>query len=88
MKLESILELKKGVLKSLRMQDAERRTATTTESLVNPYAANRIAVGYSAIGAGQYRLELRVQREGGPAFRRAEEIKEEARGEANIEIIC
>ena len=87
MKLDSVLELKSEVLKNLRKKETQRRSAAQTENLVNPYVQNRIAVGYSATDRNQYQLELRVQREVGPAFRQAEEIKAKARGEANIEII-
>ena len=88
MKLQSVLDLKTQVLTTLRKHDAARRPGTSVESPVNPYPANRIAVGYSAVAArGQFQLELRVQRLDGPAFRQAEQIKLQAAGEANIEVI-
>lgn len=83
MKKESVLELKNQVLESL----SERRGATQTEVLSIPRVESRLAVGYSQKSDGEYQLELRVQKGRGAAYRKAQKFKEQAKKEANIEII-
>lgn len=88
MRKESVLELKNEVLKSLWEQSARQRlTDTETQGLANPKVESRLAVGYSQPKKGSYKLELRVQRRQGPAYELAEEFKQRARQEANIEVV-
>ncbi len=84
MKKASVLELKKSSLKSLRK--ALRPSGPSVESII-PVIQNRIAVGYSRLEKDDYRLEIRVQRKDGPAYKQALQIKEEAHDEANIEVV-
>ena len=84
MRKESVLELKSAVLTSLRRQTGQSRR-TQTQGLASPNLEDRLAVGYSHLKKGSYRLELRVQRRSGAAYRLAEEFKKKARQEANIE---
>jgi hypothetical protein len=86
MRLSSVLELKEAISKDLREQ-AELQLVTSVQGLVNPRFESRLAIGYSRVSRNNFWLELRVQRGEGVAFNRAMEIKEEAKGEANIEII-
>ncbi|NQT80776.1 MAG: hypothetical protein HQ555_10360 [Candidatus Aminicenantes bacterium] len=86
MKEQSVLSLKKEILATLK-QEIERRTNVGQQSLVNSKVESRLAVGYSRYKKNDFRLELRVQRGEGKAFKEAEKFKTEARGEANIEII-
>lgn len=83
MNKESVLELKAKVLESL----SERRTGDQTEVLNIPRVESRLGVGYSQKSDGEYQLELRVQKGKGAAYKKAQEFKEEAKKEANIEII-
>ena len=84
MKKNSVLNLKRDVLKSLQPQ-VPREKGARLEGLANPQPEQRLGVGYSHLGKGAYRLELRVQRKNGAAYRLAEKIQQEARNEANIE---
>lgn len=86
MKLSSVLELKETISKDLK-DEAEFQLGTSVQGLVNPKKESRLAVGYSKRKKNNYWLELRVQMGMGAAYRRAEDIKEMARGEANIEIV-
>jgi hypothetical protein len=86
MRLASVLELKETISKDLK-DEAEYQLGTRVQGLVNPKKESRLAVGYSRRKKNDYWLELRVQRGKGTAYRRAEEVKKLARGEANIEII-
>ena len=47
----------------------------------------RLFVGYSKRGKNDYRLELRVQREGSLAYEAAQDFKKQAKGEANICVV-
>ncbi|MGH9875149.1 MAG: hypothetical protein ACRD9S_22060 [Pyrinomonadaceae bacterium] len=88
MRKESVLELKNEVLKTLWSRSGQQRGAVAqTQGLVNPYVESRLAVGYSQRQKGSYRLELRVQRPDGAAYQLAEDFKEKARQEANIEVV-
>src|SRR2546427_5585814 len=83
MKKESVLELKRDIMRSLsRSID---RGGARMQGLANPQVENRLAVGYLHLGKGAYRLELRVQRRNGAAYRLAEEARKKAKQEANIE---
>jgi hypothetical protein len=84
MKKDSVLNLKRDVLRSLQPQVPRERGARM-EGLAHPQPEQRLGVGYSHLGKGAYRLELRVQRKNGAAYRLAEKIRQEARNEANIE---
>lgn len=83
MKKESVLELKRDVMRSFSR--SIERGGARLQGLANPQVENRLAVGYSHLGKGSYRLELRVQRRNGAAYRLAEEVKKKAKQEANIE---
>lgn len=84
MKKDSVLDLKQKVLKSLQRQ-VGRAKGPRMEGLADPQPEKRLGVGYSHLGKGAYRLELRVQRRNGAAYRLAEQIRAEAKREANIE---
>jgi hypothetical protein len=83
MKKESVLELKRDVIKSLNK--VVNGKGVQLQGLANPQIENRLAVGYSHLGKGSYQLELRVQRRNGAAYRLAQDVKKKARQEANIE---
>jgi len=85
MKKDSVLNLKKNLLRTLARRGFQR--PNQLEGLASPNIEERLAVGYSHLGKGSYRLELRVQRGSGAAYRLAEEFKKKARQEANIEEI-
>lgn len=85
MKLDSVLELKQEIISSLQ-EEAEEKSYST-ETLVNPNIGSRLAIGYSKKGGNEYQLELRIQRRGGKASDRAEEIRKQAKDEANIEVV-
>lgn len=88
MRKDLVLELKNDVLKSLWTQTAQQRgMATQTQGIANPNVESRLAVGYSQVRKGKYRLELRVQRGHGTAYELAKEFKKKAKQEANIEEI-
>ena len=86
MRRSSVLELKKMITEELK-EKAEFQLGTSVQGLVHPKKEGRLAVGYSKIKRNNYQLELRVQRGKGVAYNRALEIKDMARGEANIEIV-
>ncbi|MFQ5866075.1 MAG: hypothetical protein ACE5IW_12680 [bacterium] len=83
---QSVLGLKQEILESLSAE-SQSRIGTEAQGLVSPNVERRLAVGYSQLSKKDFWLELRVQRGKGTAYRKAEEIKEKACGEANIEII-
>jgi hypothetical protein len=83
MNKESVLELKRDVMKSLTRVVQGRGPGL--QGLASPQEENRLAVGYSHLGKGSYRLELRVQRRNGAAYKLAEEVRKKAKQEANIE---
>ena len=85
MNKDSVLGLKQKVLQSLVKES--NTYATSTQSLAHPRLEGRLAVGLSQKGEGDYQLELRVQSASGKAYRRAEEIKEEASQDVNIEVV-
>jgi hypothetical protein len=85
MQLQSVLDLKQEVFERLKKEG--ERSVAATESLVDPRPEGRLAVGYSERSNKDYRLEIRVQSQKGKAYRRAQEISDKAKGEANIEII-
>src|SRR5258707_15749480 len=84
MKKASVLEPEKSKLKSLRK--ALRASGPSVESII-AVIQNRIAVGYSRLEKEDYRLEIRVQRKDGPAYKQALQIKEEAHDQANIAVV-
>lgn len=86
MELDSVLELKGSIEKSLK-SEARRRGGAQAEALVSPKTEARLSVGYSQKSSKDYQLELRLQRPGGKAQKQAEQYKDQAKGEANIEII-
>ena len=86
MEEQSVLSLKEKILTSLK-QEIERRTNVGQQGLVNSKVESRLAVGYSRYKKNDFRLELRVQRGEGKAFKEAEKFKTEAKNEANIEIV-
>jgi hypothetical protein len=75
------------VLKSLWAQSAKHLSATQTQGLAGPNVESRLAVGYSQSKNKEYKLELRVQRRYGAAYKAAEEFKKKAGREANIEVV-
>ena len=83
MRKDSVLNLKKNLLRTLARRGFQR--PNQLEGLASSNIEERLAVGYSHLGKGSYRLELRVQRGNGAAYRLAEEFKQKARQEANIE---
>ena len=83
MEKASVLDLKKQILESL----TGRGSSSQTESLTIPPVQSRLAVGYSQRADGEYQLELRVQSGKGAAYRKAKAFREQAKKEANIEII-
>ena len=85
MNKDSVLELKRDVMKSLSRQIEGEGRGVRMQGLANPQVENRLAVGYSHLGKGSYRLELRVQRRSGAAYRLAEEVRKKAKREANID---
>jgi len=61
--------------------------ASGLQALVDARPDRRVAVGYSRLRGNNYRLELRVQREGGHAHAYAQQIAKEAKGEARIAVL-
>jgi hypothetical protein len=86
MRLSSVLAIKDSIFSELK-EESELQLGTYVQGLVHPKIEARLAVGYSKIKKSNYQLELRVQRGKGTAYRRALELKEMARGEANIEVV-
>lgn len=86
MEKASVLELRDKILVSAR-REARQRMGAGLQSLAHPRVESRLAVGYSQVKKNDYRLELRVQRTDGKAVSEAEEIRTQANGEANIEVI-
>jgi hypothetical protein len=86
MEYASVLGLKEEILNSL-ISESLQRASVGHQSIVNPRIESRLSVGYSRKSDKDFWLELRVQRGGRKAFRKAEEIKSKAKGEANIEVI-
>ena len=84
MKKDSVLNLKRDVLRLLQPQVPRERGARL-EWLANPQPEKRLGIGYSHLGRGAYRLELRVQRKNGAAYELADKIRSEAKNEVNIE---
>jgi hypothetical protein len=89
MKLQSLIDLRNNIWQSLDKHYPNENGAEpgilTEYGRVPP--ENRIALGYIQVKKGDFRLEIRVQRSDMSAHRLAQEIKEQARGEASIEVI-
>ena len=86
MKLKTIQALQKRVLADFG-QRVGRADSNDLESVVARDIDKRLAVGYVKVGKDDYRLELRVQREGGLAHEAAENVKRDAKGNANIIVV-
>ena len=86
MKKDSIISLKQEILNQLE-QEKRQRGGIFEELLVDPKPERRLAIGYSQVKKGDFRLELRLQKGRGYAYKMAESFKEKALGEANIEVV-
>jgi hypothetical protein len=89
MKLQSLIDLRNDIWKRLDKHHASENGVEP--GVLADYARmppeNRLSLGYIQLKKGDYRLEIRVQRSDLSAHHLAQEIKSEAKGEANIEVI-
>lgn len=85
MQRESVLELKQQVMDQLLQELHAGSVRSQAAGL--PVPGLRLAIGYRPLAQRDFQLELRVQRQDGPAYQKALEIRDRARGEANIEIV-
>lgn len=90
MNFESVSALIKKVNKTYYKETAQigfirGNVAADEAAQLDP--GRRLFVGYSRAGKNDYRLELRVQREGSLAHEAALEFKAKAKGEANLGIV-
>jgi hypothetical protein len=63
------------------------RPSAKSEAEVSERVDKRLAIGYSVIGKKDFRLEVRVQRNSGPALAYAESLRETHGSEVNIVIV-
>jgi len=98
MEIHEALELKDKFLNSYTSQNAYPEQGFSPDAIVESFfqakPADRLAIGVSALGMkvegsipGNFRLELRVQRTDGPAFREAKRIIDQVHGEGRILVL-
>jgi hypothetical protein len=90
MQFESVMQLKGEVVeKELGIQAFTDMSGGVSIQAVDsiPRPESRLAVGFSLVKPKEYQLELRVQRRRGSAYKRAQEWKKKARGEARILVV-
>ncbi len=86
MNFDNVIALRDQFVRQIR-QAAESRIKQGLESFAAPSPESRIAIGYSQLSKTDYQLEIRTNRDSGYGRRLAERYKEEAKGEANIEVV-
>lgn len=90
MNLDNALELKQKILSEQMGIDAFTNIGdnVTTQAITSiPKPDSRLAVGLSQTKRDNYLLELRVQRNSGSAYKKAEEWKHKVSGEARILVV-
>lgn len=87
MNYESVCDLKQEILHTIDTTLRFGKDGATSQALVRQPVEKRIAVGYSQVAEGEFRLELRIQRRDQWAYRFAEAQVERTHGEVNFEVI-
>ncbi len=87
MKYEAVVAFKQEILAEIDSKLGIDNPAAQVETILNQRPENRIAVGFSQIEEGNFRLELRIQRRDQWAYRYAQSLVERVKAEVNYEII-
>src|SRR5690242_1885480 len=88
MKLANAMELKQQLLSQVYSDAPEGDVAVRAEAFaVRDLPADQLHIGYSRMSGSDYRLELRLKRRSGRAYKAAMRVKDQAKGEVNLAFI-